>query len=76
MNKKLRHEGLIIYIYANPKNQRECYFNTAMYEKAEAIRCRRFESIVNERYDFFDKHKFKADFIEYYRQELPKHDQK
>lgn len=47
-----------------------------MYEKAEAIRCRRFEAIVNERYDFFDKHKFKADFIEYYRQELSKHDQK
>jgi integrase len=47
-----------------------------MYEKAEAIRCRRFAAIVNERYDFFDKHKFKADFIEYYRQELPKHDQK
>jgi integrase len=47
-----------------------------MYEKAEAIRCRRFEAIVNERYDFFDKHKFKADFLEYFRGQLPKHDQK
>ena len=74
--KTIRHEGLNIYIYANPKNQRERDFNTAMYEKAEAIRCRRFEAIVNERYDFFDKRKFKADFIEHYRQELPKHDQK
>ena len=27
----------------------------AMSEKAEAIRCRRFEAIVNERYDFFGK---------------------
>ena len=28
--------------------------------KAEALRCRRYESIVNERYDFFDKEKMKA----------------
>ena len=47
-----------------------------MTEKAEAIRCRRFESVVNERYDFFDKYKLKADFLEYYRKQLRKHDQK
>ena len=74
--KTIRHEGLNIYIYANPKNQRERDFNAAMSEKAEAIRCRRFEAIVNERYDFFDKHKYKADFLEYYRKQLRKHDQK
>lgn len=65
--KTIRHEGLNIYIYANPKNQRERDFNATMSEKAEAIRCRRFEAIVNERYDFFDKRKYKADFLEYYR---------
>lgn len=74
--KTIRHEGLNIYIYANPKNQRERDFNAAMSEKAEAIRCRRFEAIVNERYDFFDKRKYKADFLEYYRKQLRKHDQK
>ena len=74
--KTIRHEGLNIYIYANPKNQRERDFNAVMSEKAEAIRCRRFEAIVNERYDFFDKHKYKADFLEYYRKQLRKHDQK
>ena len=31
--KTIRHEGLNIYIYANPKNQRERDFNTAMYEQ-------------------------------------------
>ena len=46
--KTIRHEGLNIYIYANPRNQRERDFNAAMSEKAEAIRCRRFEAIVNE----------------------------
>ena len=74
--KTIRHEGLNIYIYANPKNERERNFNAVMSEKAEAIRCRRFESIVNDRYDFFDRHKLKADFLEYYRKQLRKHDQK
>ena len=74
--KSIRHEGLNIYIYANPKNERERNFNATMSEKAEAIRCRRFESIVNDRYDFFDRHKLKEDFLEYYRRQLRKHDQK
>lgn len=74
--KTIRHEGLNIYIYANPKNERERNFNATMSEKAEAIRCRRFESIVNDRYDFFDRHKLKADFLKYYRKQLRKHDQK
>lgn len=53
--KTTRHESLGIYIYADPQNKREKEFNEIMTEKAEAIRCRRFESVVNERYDFFDK---------------------
>ena len=52
--KVMRHESLGIYIYTKPKNQRERDYNDRMREKAEALRCRRFESIVNERYDFFD----------------------
>ena len=74
--KVIRHESLGIYIYAYPKNQREQNFNAVMSEKAEAIRCRRFESIVNERYDFFDKSKMKGDFLAYYKKTLRKHDQK
>ena len=65
-----------IYLYADPKNKREQNFNEVMTEKAEAIRCRRFESVVNERYDFFDKYKLKADFLEYFRNQLRKHDPK
>ncbi len=49
-----RNESLGIYIFAKPKNQRERDYNERMTEKAEALRCRRYESIVNERYDFFD----------------------
>lgn len=53
--KVIRHESLGIYIYTRPKNKREQNFNEVMTEKTEAIRCCRFESVVNERYDFFDK---------------------
>lgn len=73
--KVIRHESLGIYVYANPRNKREQNFNEVMTEKAEAIRCRRFESVVNERYDFFDRYKLKADFLEYYRKQLRRHDQ-
>ena len=45
--KTIRHEGLNIYIYANPKNQCERDFNTAMYEKAEAIRKHPIKYISN-----------------------------
>lgn len=48
--KVIHHGSLGIYIYANPKNKREQDFNEVMAEKAEAIRCRRFESVVNEWY--------------------------
>ena len=62
--KVIRHETLGIYLYADPKNKREQNFNEVMTEKAEAIRCRRFESVVNESYDFF------------FRSQLRKHDPK
>ena len=74
--KVIRHESLGIYIYAHPKNARERDFNESMTEKAEAIRCRRYEAIVNERYDFFDKNLMKGDLLEYYRRQLRKHDHK
>ena len=70
--KVMRHESLGIYIYAKPKNQRERDYNDRMREKAEALRCRRFESIVNERYDFFDKEKMKGSFLDYFKEKAYK----
>lgn len=66
--KVIRHESLGIYVYAKPKNRRERDYNDRMREKAEALRCRRFESIVNERYDFFDKEKMKGSFLSYFKE--------
>ncbi|MGM9697379.1 MAG: site-specific integrase [Prevotella sp.] len=65
--KVIRHESLGIYVYAKPKNRRERDYNDRMREKAEALRCRRFESIVNERYDFFDKEKMRGSFLSYFK---------
>ena len=65
--KVIRHESLGIYIYAKPKNQMEQKYNLNLTARAEAIRCRRFEAIVNERYDFFDKEKMKGDFLAYFK---------
>lgn len=70
--KTMRHESLGIYIYAKPKSQREKDYNDRMREKAEALRCRRYESIVNERYDFFDRDKMKGDFLAYFKQKADK----
>ena len=74
--KTTRHESLGIYIYADPQNKREKEFNEIMTEKAEAIRCRRFESVVNERYDFFDKSKMHGDFLDYFNRVLQGKDPK
>ena len=64
--KTIRHESLGIYIYAKPRNKFERDYNERMTRKAEALRCRRYESIVNEKYDFFDKEKMKGDFLAYF----------
>lgn len=66
-NKVLRHESLGIYIYAHPRTQREKEYNARLSEKAEALRCRRYEEIVNERYEFFDKNKMNGSFIDYFK---------
>ena len=74
--KTIRHEYLGIYIYESPKNSHELAFNKTMEEKAEIIRCRRFEEIINERYNLYDKQRLNESFIDYYEKEAKKHNQK
>ena len=59
-----RREYLGIYIYARPKNEMEREFNNDMLMKAEAIRCIRVQSLINEEFGFLDKNKMRADFLE------------
>lgn len=68
--KIIRREYLGIYIYANPKNKMERAFNRRMREKAEMIRCQRYESVVSERYDLFDQTTSKRDFLAYFKRIL------
>ena len=58
-NRLSRREGLGIYLYGHQANACEREFNASMMEKAEAIRCRRFEQLL-------DKEKLRIDFLEYF----------
>ena len=65
--KMTRREYLGIYIYAKPANDIERSFNRQMLEKAEAIRCLRVTSLINEKFDFLDHDKMRGDFLAYFK---------
>ena len=65
--KMSRREFLGIYIYAKPKNEQQRMFNQDMLNKAEAIRCIRVQSLINEEFGVLDKNKQKVDFLAYFR---------
>ena len=65
--KMTRREYLGIYIYAKPANDIERNFNRQMLEKAEAIRCLRVTSLINEKFDFLDHDKMRGDFLAYFK---------
>ncbi len=71
-----RREYLGIYIYAHPKNEMERAFNNEMLNKAEAIRCIRVQSLINEEFGFLDKTKQKADFLAYFKKMCRTKDEK
>lgn len=74
--KMSRREFLGIYIYAKPKNELQRMFNQDMLNKAEAIRCIRVQSLINEEFGFLDKNKQKADFLAYFKKMCRNKDQK
>ena len=67
-NKSQRHEYLGIYLYGRPKNQVERDFNKTMLEKAELIRCRRQEQLINRQFGFIDHNQQKEDFLAYFKE--------
>lgn len=66
--KMTRREYLGIYIFAKPRNEMERDFNRQMLDKAEAIRCLRVTSLINEKFDFLDTTKQRADFLAYFKE--------
>jgi len=75
-NRMSRREYLGIYIYANPANRMQKEFNDDMLYKAEAIRCMRTQSVINEEFGFMDKQKMNGDFVAYFRNFVKKKDAK
>ena len=71
-----RREFLGIYIYVRPKTEIEKEYNKEMLDKAEAIRSIRVQSVINKDFAFLDKGQVKANFLEYFKNEALKHDQK
>lgn len=63
-----RREYLGFYIYATPKNAIELDYNNEILAKAELIRCRRQEAVINEEFGFMDRHKMRADFMAYFKE--------
>ena len=74
--KLIRRQALGIYIYAKPINERQRKYNAEMLEKAEAIRCRVFGEVIDERYDFFNKNRLRSDFLAWYKKLLPQKNKK
>lgn len=66
-NRSQRHEYLGIYLYSMPKNAVERNYNMSMLEKAEIIRCRRQETVINRQFGFLDTYQQKEDFLDYFR---------
>lgn len=65
-----RREYLGLYIYTNPTERFQMEYNKSMIQKAEIIKCRRTESIINEEFGFLDRSKGKESFLEYFKKRM------
>lgn len=72
----VRHDYLGIYLVKNPREGYEKRANKEKLLQAEAIRAEREVSLMRGQYGFLDKNVRKMDFLEYFRNQLPDHDQK
>lgn len=75
-NKSQRHEYMGIYLYGNPSNRVQRDFNQTMLEKAEIIRCRRKEQVINRQFGFIDHTQQREDFLAYFEETTKKRYQK
>lgn len=72
----VRHEYLGIYLVKNPREGYEKRSNREKLMQAEALRAEREVSLIKGQFGFLDKTVRKMDFLEYFRNLLPDHDQK
>ena len=63
----IRRRSLGMYIYAVPANKQLKLYNDKILAKAEAIRCKVYIDVLDEKYDFFNRDRLKEDFLGYFR---------
>ena len=61
-----RHESLKLFIYENPKNMMEKNYNDEMMKLAEAVRCQRSLSIMNQDLGFIEESFAEKSFLEFF----------
>ena len=66
--KMSRREYLGFYIFANPRNKYQREYNDSILMRAEIIRCRRQEAVINNEFGFLDREQPKADFLLYFEE--------
>lgn len=65
-NRNTRREYLGFYIYENPTTQFQKEYNESILNRAELIRCRRQEQLINSEFGFLDRETPKLDFLAYF----------
>lgn len=72
----VRHDYLGIYLIKNPREGFEKRSNKEKLLQADAIRAERELALLRGQYGFLDKNVRRMDFLEYFRNLLPEHNQK
>lgn len=65
-----RREYLGLYIYTDPTEKFQVEYNRSILQKAELIKCRRTEAIINEEFGFLDRSKGKESFLDYFKKRM------
>lgn len=71
-----RRESLGFYIYATPADQQQKDYNDSILMRAEIIRCRRQEAVINQEFGFLDRQQPQADFLKYFESQAAAKPQK
>lgn len=75
-NRNTRREYLGFYIYENPTTQFHKEYNESILNRAELIRCRRQEQLINSEFGFLDRETPKLDFLAYFERKTKGRHQK
>ncbi len=75
-NRNTRREYLGFYIYENPTTQFQKEYNESILNRAELIRCRRQEQLINSEFGFLDRETPKLDFLAYFERKTKGRHQK